>query len=241
MKKQCSVGSDTRPPMSVESDLRFLDDSFLRSSQTNIFNNPNQTSMQGDLVMCEYAHARIRNMDILNPHCYVRSFTHLKAYEPHAKKDFRKRELSTSMIYSKASKVIVTTARGRWNVARQCKEKPEKDGLRISKIKLYGLEAKEKEMAPMPAVALLANLSSTGATNNPVNKVHSNDNQIFDNVDYQIQEMHQEEHLDSDAETEIDDNTIPVKLDLETKFRQDKPSDSAVTSVTLNLARKRSA
>ncbi|GJS13137.1 hypothetical protein Tco_0407609 [Tanacetum coccineum] len=50
----------------------------------------------------------------------------------------------------------------------------------------------------------------TSATNNPVNEVHSNDNQIFDNVDYQLsQEMHQEEHLDSDAETEIDDNTIP--------------------------------
>ncbi|GJZ22976.1 hypothetical protein Tco_0560015 [Tanacetum coccineum] len=33
--------------------------------------------------------------------------------------------------------------------------------------------------------------------------------QIIDNVDYQLsQEMHQEEHLDSDAETEIDDNTI---------------------------------
>ncbi|GKE32320.1 hypothetical protein Tco_1451642 [Tanacetum coccineum] len=44
----------------------------------------------------------------------------------------------------------------------------------------------------------------------PVNEVHSNDNQIFDNVDYQLsQEMHQKEHLDSDAETEIDDNTIP--------------------------------
>ncbi|GJS16395.1 retrovirus-related pol polyprotein from transposon TNT 1-94 [Tanacetum coccineum] len=56
----------------------------------------------------------------------------------------------------------------------------------------------------------MANLSSTSATNNPVNEVHSNDNQIFDNVDYQIQEMHQEEHLDSDAETEIDDNTISV-------------------------------
>ncbi|GJU37077.1 hypothetical protein Tco_1185431 [Tanacetum coccineum] len=42
------------------------------------------------------------------------------------------------------------------------------------------------------------------------NEVHSNDNQIFDNVDYQLsQEMHQEEHLDSDAETEIDDNTYP--------------------------------
>ncbi|GJT26833.1 hypothetical protein Tco_0907108 [Tanacetum coccineum] len=41
-------------------------------------------------------------------------------------------------------------------------------------------------------------------------EVHSNDNQIFDNVDYQLsQEMHQDEHLDSDAETEIDDNRSP--------------------------------
>ncbi|GKA07842.1 hypothetical protein Tco_0687066 [Tanacetum coccineum] len=51
----------------------------------------------------------------------------------------------------------------------------------------------------------MANLSSTSATNSQVNEVHSNDNQIFDNVDYQLsQEMHQEEHLDSDAETKID-------------------------------------
>ncbi|GJY30256.1 hypothetical protein Tco_0413751 [Tanacetum coccineum] len=41
---------------------------------------------------------------------------------------------------------------------------------------------------PNAAVAFMANLSSTSATNNPVNE---------------------EEHLDSDAETEIDDNTIP--------------------------------
>ncbi|GJW80157.1 copia protein [Tanacetum coccineum] len=80
-------------------------------------------------------------------------------------------------------------------------------------------------------------------------EVHSNDNPIFDNMDYQLsQEMHQEEHLDSDAETEIDDNTIPyhqylldteaqnvpteqeicrldthkVKLDLENKVRQEQ-------------------
>ncbi|GJV49959.1 hypothetical protein Tco_1440171 [Tanacetum coccineum] len=47
-------------------------------------------------------------------------------------------------------------------------------------------------------------------TNSQVNEVHSNDNPNFDNVDYQLsQEMHQDEHLDSDAETEIDDNTIP--------------------------------
>ncbi|GJU94186.1 hypothetical protein Tco_1318942 [Tanacetum coccineum] len=62
---------------------------------------------------------------------------------------------------------------------------------------------------PSAAAAFMANLSSTSATNSQVNEVHSNDNQIFDNVDYQIQEMHHEEHLDSDAETEIDDNTIP--------------------------------
>ncbi|GJR01905.1 retrovirus-related pol polyprotein from transposon TNT 1-94 [Tanacetum coccineum] len=51
------------------------------------------------------------------------------------------------------------------------------------------------------------------------NEYTSNDNQIFDNVDYQLnQEMHQGEHLDSDAETEIDDNTIPYHqylLDIE--------------------------
>ncbi|GJW32205.1 hypothetical protein Tco_0052237 [Tanacetum coccineum] len=42
---------------------------------------------------------------------------------------------------------------------------------------------------PNAAVAFMANLSSTSATNNPINE---------------------EEHLDSDAETEIDDNTIPI-------------------------------
>ncbi|GKC02705.1 hypothetical protein Tco_0994315 [Tanacetum coccineum] len=60
----------------------------------------------------------------------------------------------------------------------------------------------------------MANLSSTSATNNPVNEVHSNDNQIFDNVDYQLsQDMHQKEHLDSDADTEIEDNTNPVSTE----------------------------
>ncbi|GJY60050.1 retrovirus-related pol polyprotein from transposon TNT 1-94 [Tanacetum coccineum] len=63
---------------------------------------------------------------------------------------------------------------------------------------------------PNAAVAFMANLSSTSAANSQVNEVHSNDNPNFDNVDYQLsQEMHQDEHLDSDAETEIDDNTIP--------------------------------
>ncbi|GKB02909.1 retrovirus-related pol polyprotein from transposon TNT 1-94 [Tanacetum coccineum] len=42
---------------------------------------------------------------------------------------------------------------------------------------------------PNAAVAFMANLSSTSATNNAVNEVHSNDNQIFDNVDYQSNQV----------------------------------------------------
>nr|GEY10639.1 hypothetical protein [Tanacetum cinerariifolium] len=40
--------------------------------------------------------------------------------------------------------------------------------------------------------------------------VHTDDNQIFDNVNHLLaHEMHQEEHLDSDVESDIDDNMIP--------------------------------
>ncbi|GJV73155.1 retrovirus-related pol polyprotein from transposon TNT 1-94 [Tanacetum coccineum] len=89
---------------------------------------------------------------------------------------------------------------------------------------------------PNAAVAFMANLSSTSATNNPVNEVHSNDNQIFDNVDYQIQEMHQEEHLDSDAETEIDDNTIPYHQYLLDTEAQNVPTEvSADTSDKVSM------
>ncbi|GJT26756.1 integrase, catalytic region, zinc finger, CCHC-type containing protein [Tanacetum coccineum] len=79
---------------------------------------------------------------------------------------------------------------------------------------------------PNAAVAFMANLSSTSATNSQVNEVHSNDNPIFDNVDYQLnQEMHQEEHLDSDAETEIDDNTIPYHQYLLDTEAQNVPTE----------------
>ncbi|GKB14934.1 hypothetical protein Tco_0848857 [Tanacetum coccineum] len=78
---------------------------------------------------------------------------------------------------------------------------------------------------PNAAAVFMANLSSTSATNDPVNEVHSNDNQIFDNVDYQIQEMHHEEHLDSDAETEIDDNTIPYHQYLLDTEAQNVPTE----------------
>ncbi|GJS08460.1 ribonuclease H-like domain-containing protein [Tanacetum coccineum] len=90
---------------------------------------------------------------------------------------------------------------------------------------------------PNAAAVFMANLSSTSATNSQVNEVHSNDNQIFDNVDYQLsQEMHQEEHLDSDAETEIDDNTIPYHQYLLDTEAQNVPTEvSADTSDKVSM------
>ncbi|GJS37106.1 hypothetical protein Tco_0535488 [Tanacetum coccineum] len=100
---------------------------------------------------------------------------------------------------------------------------------------------------PNAVVAFMANLSSTSAANSQVNEVYSNDNPMFDNVDYQLsQEMHQDERLDSDAETEIDDNTIPYHqylLDTEAQNVPTEtgtsPSDFSETSVNADYSRKR--
>nr|GEY10894.1 hypothetical protein [Tanacetum cinerariifolium] len=67
---------------------------------------------------------------------------------------------------------------------------------------------------PHATAAFMANLSSTSGTNyatiSHVNEAHTDDNQIFDNVNHLLaHEMHQEVHLDSDVESDIDDNTIP--------------------------------
>ncbi|GJU74534.1 retrovirus-related pol polyprotein from transposon TNT 1-94 [Tanacetum coccineum] len=182
---------------------------------------------------------------------------------------------------TRGKKVICYNCRGEGHVARQCKEPKRKMDSQYFKDKALLMEAKEKgdvldaeaeafladvectapydqpqaltttnmfqanhedaydsdvDEGPNAAVAFMANLSSTSATNNPVNEVHSNDNQIFDNVDYQIQEMHQEEHLDSDAETEIDDNTIPYHQYLLDTEAQNVPTEvSADTSDKVSM------
>ncbi|GJT63104.1 retrovirus-related pol polyprotein from transposon TNT 1-94 [Tanacetum coccineum] len=182
----------------------------------------------------------------------------------------------------RGKKVICYNCRGEGHVARQCKEPKRKMDSQYFKDKALLMEAKEKgdvldaeaeafladvecttpydqpqaltttnmfqanhedaydsdvDEGPNAAVAFMANLSSTSATNNPVNEVHSNDNQIFDNVDYQLnQEMHQEEHLDSDAETEIDDNTIPYHQYLLDTEAQNVPTEvSADTSDKVSM------
>ncbi|GJV23355.1 retrovirus-related pol polyprotein from transposon TNT 1-94 [Tanacetum coccineum] len=183
---------------------------------------------------------------------------------------------------ARGKKVICYNCRGEGHVARQCKEPKRKMDSQYFKDKALLMEAKEKgdvldaeaeafladvectapydqpqaltttnmfqanhedaydsdvDEGPNAAVAFMANLSSTSATNNPVNEVHSNDNQIFDNVDYQLsQEMHQEEHLDSDAETEIDDNTIPYHQYLLDTEAQNVPTEvSADTSDQVSM------
>ncbi|GJZ56746.1 retrovirus-related pol polyprotein from transposon TNT 1-94, partial [Tanacetum coccineum] len=130
---------------------------------------------------------------------------------------------------ARGKKVICYNCRGEGHVARQCKEPKRKMDSQYFKDKALLMEAKEKgdvldaeaeafladvectapydqpqaltttnmfqanhedaydsdvDEGPNAAVAFMANLSSTSATNNPVNEVHSNDNQIFDNVDY---------------------------------------------------------
>ncbi|GJT53094.1 retrovirus-related pol polyprotein from transposon TNT 1-94 [Tanacetum coccineum] len=183
---------------------------------------------------------------------------------------------------ARGKKVICYNCRGEGHVARQCPEPKRKMDSQYFKDKALLMEAKEKgdvldaeaeafladvdctapydqpqaltttnmfqanhedaydsdvDEGPNAAVAFMANLSSTSATNNPVNEVHSNDNQIFDNVDYQLnQEMHQEEHLDSDAETEIDDNTIPYHQYLLDTEAQNVPTEvSADTSDKVSM------
>ncbi|GJR08256.1 hypothetical protein Tco_0790908 [Tanacetum coccineum] len=83
---------------------------------------------------------------------------------------------------------------------------------------------------PHAAAAFMANLSSisgtNGATTSQVNEVHTDANQIFDNLNHLLtHEMHQEEYLDFDVESNINDNTIlyhQYQLDSEV---QDVPTE----------------
>ncbi|GKF50919.1 retrovirus-related pol polyprotein from transposon TNT 1-94, partial [Tanacetum coccineum] len=183
---------------------------------------------------------------------YVQIYTHLKAYEPHAKKTLKKQEQYTSIsgfqkqfpptnnqlrtssnskthatvyerkapgnvgnTYTRGKKVICYNCRGEGHVARQCKEPKRKMDSQYFKDKALLMEVKEKgdvldveaeafiadvectapydqpqaltttnmfqathedaydsdvDEGPNAAVAFMANLSSTSATNNAVNE-----------------------------------------------------------------------
>nr|GEW06481.1 retrovirus-related Pol polyprotein from transposon TNT 1-94 [Tanacetum cinerariifolium] len=94
---------------------------------------------------------------------------------------------------------------------------------------------------PHAAIAFMANLSSTsgtnGATISHVNEVHIDDNQIFDNVNHLLaHEMHQEEHLDSDVELDINDNTILYhQYQLDTKVQDVSTEVSSVSPGEISM------
>ncbi|GJZ03990.1 integrase, catalytic region, zinc finger, CCHC-type containing protein, partial [Tanacetum coccineum] len=136
---------------------------------------------------------------------------------------------------ARGKKVICYNCRGEGHVARQCKEPKRKMDSQYFKDKALLMEAKEKEMQLTTTNMFQANHEDELCSD--FNEVTSNDNQIFDNVDYQLsQEMHQEEHLDFDAETEIDDNTIPYHQYLLDTEAQNVPTEvSADTSDKVSM------
>ncbi|GJV09258.1 integrase, catalytic region, zinc finger, CCHC-type containing protein [Tanacetum coccineum] len=161
------------------------------------------------------------------------------------------------MMDNVGKKVICYNCRREGHVSRQCKEKKRVKYSQYFKDKMLLMEAKEKgtfevshedaydsdvDEGPHVAAAFMANLSSISGTNSAttsqVNEVHTDANQIFDNVNHLLtHEMHQEEHLDSDVESDIDDNTIPYhqyQLDSEV---QDVPTDLVNDSLRAELAR----
>nr|GEU46116.1 hypothetical protein [Tanacetum cinerariifolium] len=88
------------------------------------------------------------------------------------------------------------------------------------------------DKGPHAATAFMANLTSTSRTNGEttshVNEVDTDDNQIFDNVNHLLaHEMHQEEHLDFDVESNIDDNMI-----LYHKYQLDSEVQDVLTEVS---------
>nr|GEW72208.1 hypothetical protein [Tanacetum cinerariifolium] len=101
------------------------------------------------------------------------------------------------------------------------------------------------DKGPHVAAAFMANLSSTsgsnGATTSHVNEVHTDDNQIFDNMNHLLaHEMHQKEYIDSDVESDIDDNTISYhqyKLDSEVQDVPTKEQSMVNDSLRAELAR----
>ncbi|GJY19371.1 integrase, catalytic region, zinc finger, CCHC-type containing protein [Tanacetum coccineum] len=227
-----AAGTDTRPPMLVENDYESWKIRIIRSSR-HIFNILNQTSTarRFGILWSSFARDQVGTLQQRKEIC------------------------------ARGKEGVCYNCRGEGHVARQCKEPKRKMDSQYFKDKALLMEAKEKgdvldaeaeafladdaydldvDEGPNAAIAFMANLSSTSATNNPVNEVHTNDNPIFDNVGYQLsQEMHQEEHLDSDAETEIDDNTIPYHQYLLDTEAQNVPTEvSADTSDKKELSQE---
>ncbi|GKA29105.1 hypothetical protein Tco_0715350 [Tanacetum coccineum] len=139
-----------------------------------------------------------QNMDISTTP-YVQIYTHLKAYEPHAKKTLKKQEQSTSIVDPLAYVAHTTSA-----------------PVLSSPSNYQSSNNAQRGEALMLFSAFMDNLSSTGATNYASQCGTLPYNQIFDNVDYTDSGgCTRKKHLDSDCyETEIDVQFDFVSSDL---------------------------
>ncbi|GJR97680.1 putative ribonuclease H-like domain-containing protein [Tanacetum coccineum] len=200
-----------------------------------------------------------QNMDISTTP-YVQIYTHLKAYEPHAKKTLKKQEQSTSIVDPLAYVAHTTSAPALSSPSTpspQPTAQSPNDALMATMTQIANLlSGFQKQFPPTNNQLRTSSNSRTHATvhdghivTEPVQRKAPGNNgntgargkkvicyncrgeghvarqyggmegpNAADRFHGQIvihqstlieSEMHQEEHLDSDAETEIDDNTIP--------------------------------
>nr|GFC10384.1 hypothetical protein [Tanacetum cinerariifolium] len=96
---------------------------------------------------------------------------------------------------------------------------------------------------PHAPVAFMAHLSSTGGTNGTngssashINEVQISDDSFFSDVSYPLaQEMQQEEHLNSEVDSVLDDNMITYD-----EYQNDSRVEAVPTMVSTNEADKQS-
>ncbi|GJY07247.1 hypothetical protein Tco_0374301 [Tanacetum coccineum] len=181
--KYCEFHADTGHNTDECMQLRKQIDEMIKSGEEDGTEGPMIIKAEIRAYWGKYVTNVKQNMDI-STIPYVHIYTHLKAYEPHAKKTVKKPGGSLTSIVETTG--LCTDYNNMFQTNHE--DAYYSDGIE----------------GPKSAVAIPCQLCHpSSATNNPVNEVHSNDNQIFDN--YQLsQEMHQVEHFDSDAETEID-------------------------------------
>ncbi|GJR46532.1 putative ribonuclease H-like domain-containing protein [Tanacetum coccineum] len=222
-----AAGTDTRPPMLVESDY----DSWKIRIHRYIRGKPN-----GKLIWKSIQNGPTPHPMITDPP--TTDSAAVPAPREKLDSEFSEEENKLEMADTQAEIILSQVEK---DMCLGSVKNPENDAtLALTTTNMFQANHEDAydsdvDEGPNAAVAFMANLSSTSATNNPVNEVHSNDNQIFDNVDYQIQEMHQEEHLDSDAETEIDDNTIPYHQYLLDTEAQNVPTEVSADTSDKNM------
>nr|GEX56515.1 hypothetical protein [Tanacetum cinerariifolium] len=123
-------------------------------------------------------------------------------------------------VNNSGKKVICYNCRGEGHVARKCKEpKPPYDQpLALTTTNLFEANHEDAydsdvDEGPYASATFMANLSSTGGTNGSssshINEVQISDDSFFSDVSYLLaQEMQQEEHLNPEVDSVLDDNMI---------------------------------